>query len=209
MAIVYPLTAPALPYPQSMIVDLAYVGAVSVSPFTKSQHAARFQGEQWVFDISLPPMDRDEAEEWIAFHSRLRGNHGTFLYGPKGDDYTPRGIGTGTPLVKGVGQTGYEIITDGWTPSKTGIMKKGDWIQFGTGDAATLRKLELDADSNGSGEATLTLSQRMNVAPLDNSAVVIEEPVGVFRMLSPNVTWSIAVGMEYGYNFKCYEVPQE
>jgi len=209
MSIVYPLTAPVLPYPVGIITDLAYVSSNNISPFTKDVHGTRFPGEQWVFDVQLPPMERDEAEEWIALHSRLRGSYGTFLYGPKGGDFEPRGIATGTPLVKGAGQTGYELITDGWTPNKTGILKKGDWVQLGTGSSSNLRKLELDADSNGSGEATLTFSQYVYLSPADNSALVIEEPVGVFKMVASNVTWSLAMGMQYGYNFKCFEIPQK
>jgi len=37
-----------------------------------------------------------------------------------------KGVATGTPLVNGASQTGASLITNGWTNSTTGILKKGD-----------------------------------------------------------------------------------
>lgn len=102
----------------------------------------------------------------------------------------------GTPLVKGASQTGASLITDGWSNSITGVLKQGDIFTIAgcyqvsnpTGsNPQTLKDLQqfvvtADADSNGSGEATLAISpsiitsgafQTVNAAPANDAALTI------------------------------------
>jgi hypothetical protein len=113
------------------------------------------------------------------------------------------GIATGTPLVKGANQnvtyaaskdTGTQsLITDGWTASQTGILKAGDVFTIANVYAvnpvskATLPFLKqftvtADADSDGSTNATLTISppiitsganQTCSAVPVDNAAITV------------------------------------
>ena len=86
-------------------------------------------GHSWHFKLKFPAMDRDSLAPIFAFMAKQAGRLESFEYS---DPYhlTPRGIATGTPLVKGADQVGSSIITDGWTASQTGIMKAGDFILF-------------------------------------------------------------------------------
>lgn len=72
------------------------------------------------------------AEDWIASLLALKGRQGTFLLG---DSIlkAPRGTALGTPVVSGAGQTGDTLITSGWPVASNGLLKKGDWIQLGSG----------------------------------------------------------------------------
>ena len=162
-------------------------------------------GQLWAADITLPPMERADAEAWIAKLVSLNGREGNMLIGPDYANLTPRGIGTGTPLVKGAGQTGYDLITDGWTASKTGIMKAGDWFQLGTTSASRLYKVMADADSDGSGDSTLTIWPRLRTSPADNAALTVSSPVGRFMLASNDSEWSIDTASFYGLSFQAVE----
>lgn len=127
--IIYPLTLPTSPNPERIVLKARSVVAMARSPFTGQQQTQEHQGSWWEAEISLPPMERDEAEAWISFLLQLRGMNGTFLL-PLYAAKTPRGVATGLgPRVKGAGQTGFVLNTRGWTASQSGILKAGDYLQ--------------------------------------------------------------------------------
>lgn len=120
------------------------------------------------------------------------------------------GAYAGTPLVAGADQNetyanakntnSQTLVTDGWSNSVTGVLKAGDVITLAgvfamnpvPGEGAT-GKLQMpylqefvvlsDADSSGSGEASLTISpaiitsgpyQTVSAAPADNAAITVK-----------------------------------
>jgi hypothetical protein len=180
------------------------VVGVSQSPFTAVQQVYRYSGQFWEADITLPPMKRADAEYWISFLLKLNGPYGTFLMGdPNGA--TARGVATGTPLVNGAGQTGNELVTDGWTTSTTGILKAGDYIQLGTGATSRLYKVLDDVNSDGSGNATLTLWPDLRSAPADNAAITVSNTKTTFRLNSAQTSWDINEATIYGLTFGARE----
>lgn len=106
-----------------------------------------------------------------------------------------KGIATGTPLSNGATQTGASIVTDGWTASQTGILKKGDIVTFAGVNAVNpvsrvavsptrLKQFVVTADvnSDGTGNATIPIypsivasgaSQNVTASIADNSAIVV------------------------------------
>ena len=204
MAISYPLALPVTTGIAKIRIAANNTVGVSVSPFTAKQQVYKYTGQFWEAEISLPPMKRSDAEYWISFLLKLNGSYGTFLLGdPNGA--TARGVATGTPLVKGASQTGSELITDGWTPDTTGILKAGDYIQLGTGDSSRLHKILDDVDSNSSGEATLTLWPDLRSAPADNAAIVVSGAKGVFRLSTNQQDWNVNEASVYGMTFPARE----
>lgn len=183
------------------------VVGVSTSPFNFKQQVYRHQGQRWEADISLPPMQRADAEQWAAFLLRLRGTYGTFLLGDP-LNATPRGSASatpGTPVVNGASQTGDELNIDGLPLSATGYLKAGDYIQLGSGDTASLHKVLEDVNSDGSGEATLNLWPKVRTAPSDNATVVVSGAKGVFRLSSNETSWDIDQASIYGITFGAVE----
>lgn len=114
------------------------------------------------------------------------------------------GAHAGTPLVNGASQnvtyaagTGANqqtLVTDGWSNSVTGVLKAGDIITLAgvysvnpiskqsTGRLQTF-VVKADADSDGSGNASLTVSpaiitsgpyQTVDAAPADNAAITVK-----------------------------------
>jgi len=204
MAITYPLSFPsALPAAGLAFGAKSSVG-MSQSPFTAEQQVYAHQGEYWLADISLAPMIRERAEAWVGFLLALNGREGTFLFGDHVNP-SPRGVGTGTPLVKGASQTGKTLLTDGWTAGQTGIMKVGDWLQLGSGASSRLHKVVQDADSDGSGNATLEIWPRLRSSPDDNAVITVESPKGLWRLASNTRYWDMGAAQLYGIQFNCLE----
>lgn len=203
MAITYPLSLPNANIAKVRMVANDVVG-VSQSPFTAAQQVYRYTGQFWEADITLPPMKRADAEYWISFLMKLNGPYGTFLLGdPNGQ--TARGVATGTPLVNGASQTGNELVTDGWTNSTTGILKAGDYIQLGTALSSRLYKVLDDVNSDGSGNATLTVWPDLRTAPADNATITVASPKGLFRLNSAQTSWDINEASIYGMTFGARE----
>lgn len=200
----YPLTLPS--HTGIAQINLRAINTVgmSMSPFTYAQQVVAHSGQRWEADITLPPMERADAEQWVAWLVSLRGQLGTFTLGdPLGA--TPRGSAGGTPLVNGADQTGGTLTIDGCTASQTGWLKAGDYIQLGSAGTATLHKVLQDADSDGSGNVTLDIWPYIRTAPSDNAAVVTSSAVGKFRLASNEQNWSINEASIYGMTFGAIE----
>lgn len=205
MALSYPLSLTGLKKPAMVSITAISAVGVNASPFTFQPQSYAWSGQLWQAEITLPPMQRADAEAWLAKLVGLNGREGSFLIGPDYANLTPRGTGTGTPLVNGGSQTGYDLVTDGWTTGITGIMKAGDWLQLGSGSSARLYKVMADANSDGGGNATLTLWPKLRSSPANNDAITVSSPVGRFMLASNERGWSIDRASIYGVSFKAVE----
>jgi hypothetical protein len=182
MAISYPITLPTSPGFTRVTIEPRTFVAIYASPFTGQQQVYQHPGQFLTCSIEVPPMNRAEAAVFVAAMLSLQGARGTFYFGDPSWT-SAQGTATGTPLIKGANQTGQDLITDGWTNTVTGILKAGDWIQVGTGATRQLCMVLADANSDGSGEATLSLFPRIRTAFADNTAIVTANPKGVWRLV--------------------------
>lgn len=204
MAISYPRALPTHTGIRGITLRAVNVTAMSESAFSLRQQIYKHSGERWEAEVSLPPMKRADAEQWIAWLLSMRGREGTFLLGdPLGG--TPRGSAGGTPLVNGASQTGDSITIDGCTASQTGWMKAGDYIQLGSGASASLHKVLQDADSNGAGQITLDIWPSIRNAPANDATVVKSNAKGLFRLSSSQTDWSINEMSVFGIVFPAVE----
>jgi hypothetical protein len=204
MTISYPLALPT--HTGFAQIELRATNAVAYarSPFTFAGQAFAYPGQMWQADITLPPMKRADAEQWVAWLLSLRGQLGTFLLGdPNGA--TARGAATGTPLVNGASQTGGSLVIDGAATSVTGWLKAGDYIQLGSGSSARLHKVLADASSDGSGNVTLDIWPHIRTAPADNATVTVSSAKGLFRLSSNEQAWSVNEAAIYGMTFGAME----
>lgn len=204
MAITYPLALPTHTGIRSIELRAVNAVAYSQSPFTYAGQSHAYSGQTWQADISLPPMKRDDAEQWIAWLISLRGQYGTFLLNDPSAT-TPRGSAGGTPLVNGALQTGGTINLDGCTASQTGWLKAGDYIQLGSGSSSKLHKVLQDADSDASGEVSLDIWPHIRTSPVDDAPVVTSSAKGVFRLSSNEQAWSVNEASIYGLTFGAFE----
>jgi hypothetical protein len=200
----YPLSFPS--HTGVRNVELRAINAViyEMSPFTFAGQAQASSGQMWQADVTLPPMKRADAAIWIAWLVSLRGRFGTFTMGDS-RSCVPQGAIGGTPLVNGADQTGETLNIDGCTADVTDWLKAGDYIQLGAAGTATLHKVLEDVNTNGSGEATLSLWPHIRTAPADNATVTVTNAVGRFRLASNETAWSINEAAIYGITFSAME----
>jgi hypothetical protein len=200
MAISFPITLPSTGGTRAVRWTMHDAVGVGESPYTFSQEVYEHAGKRWGIEVQVPPMKRADAEEWAAALASLRGRRGTFYFAdPLGA--TGRGTFGGTPLIKGAGQTGGTIAIDGCSNNITNWIKKGDWVQIGTG----LHKSLTDANSNGSGEVTLELWPGPRTAPADNAAVTVVSAKGIFRLTSNERGYDISLAQIFGFSFSAVE----
>lgn len=99
----------------------------------------------------------------------------------------------GTPLVNGGAQTGATLVTDGWSNSITGLLKKGDVFTIAAvysvnpvtkASTGILQQFVVtaDANSNGSGQSTVGIypsivtsgvTQTVSGSPADNAPITV------------------------------------
>lgn len=202
MTITYPLSMPSSPAPRSLTLGKLTAVAVSRSPFTYQAQVQRFSGQAWAATVTLPVLSSDQARDWSGFFSALNGPEGTFLFAIP-DRKTARGVATGTPLVNGGSQTGATLVTDGWTPSQTNILRRGDLINLGSGTSLRLYEITQDVNSDGSGNATLDIWPRLRSSPGDNNAITVANCQALMRLSSMPPEESDL--KQFSINFSCQE----
>jgi hypothetical protein len=207
MAISYPVNTPTNIGIANITLMAENAVAISQSPFTFQQQVVAHPGQRWAASISLPPMKRQDAENWVAFLLSLKGQVGTFLLGDPNcfDAQGSARTTPGTPLVNGASQTGDTLIVDGLPTSVTGYLLPGDYIQLGSGSTSQLYKVLTQVNSNSSGGATLDIWPNLRSPTSDNAAVVVASTKGRFRLKDNITQWSINEISSYGITFDCVE----
>jgi hypothetical protein len=209
MAITYPLSLPTTIGIGEIELRANNVVGVSQSPFTYKQQVVQHQGQRWEASVSIPPVRKDLAEEWIAFLISLKGPVGTFYLGDP-NMATPRGtILSGTTVtLDSAAAAGDETValTKGAGPAKSNVFLPGDYIQIGTDSSRTLHKVlnTVDWDANGDGTADIWPHIRGTVA--SGTSVVHQSTTGKFRLTSGLTSWSINNASTYGISFDAVEV---
>jgi len=135
---------------------------------------ARSKGSQrWQIEAEYPPnLTRAELAPIVAFLLKQRGQYETFTLIPPDLWANAQGVATGTPLVHAdTAPSGRAIETKGWTPSVTGILLAGDFIKFA--GHSKVYMLTADANSDGSGYATLAIEPALLSIPADDEAVIV------------------------------------
>jgi len=180
MAISFPLTLPNINIKRLTLRANTIVGQTRAA-FTHQTQVYEWPGQSWIAEVTLPIMARADAELWNCFLLKLNGPAGTFLLGDPSAK-TPRGIASGSPKVNGAGQQGKILLTKGWTPSLTNILRAGDYIQI----ANNLYKNLNDVNSDGSGNTTLDIFPRLRTDYANDTVIITTNTVGRFRLLFPD-----------------------
>ena len=229
MAITYPLTAPTAAIgPENISFRLVTADAISGSPFTFKQQVINLGGSRWEISVSIPPVNRDIAEQWIAFLLSLKGRQGTFLLGDPmaaesmgayslpNSTYSSLQLNFTTqtygftyynlvPRIDGAGQTGDVIDVKGLPISNAEVFKPGDYLQIGFGSSATLHKVLTTTASNVDGKASIDIAPALRKPSVDNRTILVDAPRGVFRLKSNETEWSIDKASRYGISFDAVE----
>jgi len=193
MAISYPLTMPTNIGIAEIELRTRNTVAISQSPFTYKQQTHSYDGQMWEADITLPPMNRDDAESWVSFLMALKGRAGTFLlYDPSAK--TARGTATSAVVSGSAGDSTVTVVM-------TGTLKAGDYIQLGTGADATLHKVLIEQDGDGNLEIWPKLRKDRTSVSAD-----LTSASGLFRLAANETSWSVNNASFFGISFGASEV---
>lgn len=178
-----------------------------MSPLTGSVQTRELPGARWSASFTLPPMKRGQAAAWQAALAKLRGGANRFLACDP-DARTPRGIAIGTPRVRGAGQTGSTLTTDGWKANVLVILRAGDYVSFTNGAGhAELHMVVVDAPTTSAGIATLAIEPPIRSAPADDAAITIQSAACEMALIDDEqAAWDADQMSVYGISFAGIEV---
>ena len=169
------------------------------SPLNRSAQTLELPGARWFASFTYGNLQEADLRLLTAFLAQLRGQAGRFYLW----DFSrpnPKGTATGTPVVSGASQTGVSLVTSGWTPNIT-VLKAGDYVGFN----GELRMLVADANSNGSGIATLSLDSPMRASPANAAAVTISKPTCKMMLTDDSAKWNVVPGVLGTVSINCIE----
>ncbi|MGD9539095.1 MAG: hypothetical protein AB7P52_17820 [Alphaproteobacteria bacterium] len=146
------------------------------SPISRDVQTVELLGARWFATFEPPELVPDEAGEWKAFLIDVGGAGRFIAFDPART--TPRGTGSGSPLVKGSGQSGIEIDTDGWAANEA-VLLKGDYFSIG----GELKMVTVDVMSDGAGNATLRYRPALRASPADDAPITVDNPTCVMRFI--------------------------
>lgn len=203
MTISYPLSIPTVLGAGDITLRAVNSQVVNRSPYTFKSQTLVYPGQVWSASVTLPPMNREQAEEWVSFLISLNGTVGTFYMGDP-NAKNPRGLGGSGAEVDGANSAGNTLDITTTAISQTNYLKAGDYIQLGFTDR-TLHKVLKDVDTDGSGNCTLDIwpSTRSTVA--DGTNVKTDDTTGIFSLTIPSTEWNINNASQYGLTFECME----
>lgn len=171
------------------------------SPISNTIQTLARTGARWYLTINYVPLKRADAQEVIAFLSKLRGRVNSFngfdpiATSPLGD------VSGSTLLVNGASQTGTSLVCDGAKVS-TLVLKAGDYIEVNN----ELKMVTDDATSDGTGNITINFSPSLRSSPSDNASITTTNPNCEMKLTEDNVTWSQNTDGTYNISFSGIEV---
>lgn len=174
-------------------------GVFGPNPLNNTFQGFGRPGAMWVATLQFPLLSAAKRAALQAFLIELNGQEHRFLLSDKSNPR--RGSGGGTPLVNGASQIGTSLITDGWPTGTNGVLLKGDNFAVG----GELKKCTQDVNSDGLGAATINFNPPIRFSPLDNASIDIDDPVGTFILVDPNVSWSSIPGIFSTFSFQAME----
>jgi hypothetical protein len=151
--------------------------SVTDGSFNFQEQVFDWQQSMWSGKVSFPAMNRDSQDAWSAFILQCRGQVNAFMIGdPKAA--LPKGSPVGAPLVNGAAQTGFSLLTRGWSLTQYRLLLPGDFIQIGY----RLYKILNPVNSDSSGHATLAIWPNLRDLPADSTPIIASNCKGLFRL---------------------------
>ena len=203
-------TFPASPAPNSL--QIRSVTSTLVSHAQSMARQARSRGAQrWAFRLGYAPMTRAQWAPLFAFLVKQRGQYETFQFVLPVPLKTPLGAATGTPVVNNQSgspeelQTGSRnVATSGWTAGITGIVKAADFLLFA--GHSKVYMATADANSDGSGLATIAIEPALLAGPAHGAAITISSPAFTVALTQESLDTALQLGPHHRLELDLVEV---
>ena len=171
--------------------------AVVSSPYVPSQvQAQAWPGSDgWTMTCLLPKMLPWQTGAWVGFLGALRGRLNVFQVG---DQSRPNPLGVVRIASKLVvdsslpanNQVATNVLsTRGWTPNVFRQLLPGDYLQVGY----RLHVVTAQVNSDSNGDAQISVWPSLRETPADATAIVLSNPVGLFRLVANHREWHTTV----------------
>jgi len=197
MAITYPRDFPTIngkSIVQNCSFKLVQSAAKTESMTNFLELTTDFGQARWEAEITIRPLNKDEAKIFTAFIASLRGITKTFLFGNPFMNYSSN------PPALTTNSTAYEGDTS-MSISNTGQdFTAGSHFQFGSSMYMVLE--EIPENQTAIVEFSPPLRDTIN----SSSTLIVDNPVGKWRLASNDIGWDIDVSSHYSFSFACVEV---
>ena len=204
MSVSYPISMPTTIGIAEVTFSMVNAEATSASPFTGVVQHFKWPDQHWEADITLPPLNREDARDWISFLARLKGGTSSqfpsfLLYNP---DYIQGGTQSGNFAATSVANPN-EISLSGLDSSESQCLRAGDFIRLGASGSSRLHMIIEDVASDSGGNATANIWPS-NIQTLSNQTAYSNpsQVYGAFIMVDKNPSFNINNISQYGINFR-------
>tara|TARA_R100000541_G_scaffold40245_1_gene47872 strand:- start:680 stop:1240 length:561 start_codon:yes stop_codon:yes gene_type:complete len=174
---------------QKIEMNLKRAVAVSESPFSFDTQTYVHQGARWECNVTLPPLNYDEARSVEAFIVGLKGQSGTFTFGHPLHTSTATGNVNANALIRA------EQISLGGSST---AVAAGTYLQLGD-------YLYITTSSKSAGIGTIDIQPPLRTAVSSGTVVDFTLPKSLFRMAANDISWSTDVVSLYGFTFAFVE----
>ena len=164
----------------------------------------QFAAQYFSFSVQMPPMKQTDFQQYYAFLVKQKGSFEDFTF-----EYPLDNLGADKGetdiLANGVHAIGDSTIAmDGFSVSTDDVLKGGDLIKFSGHNKVYM--VTGDANSNVSGQATVSIEPPLQVALADNEAVTVNKPSLTVALVQDDVLYSTDAAGFFTLSFDVREV---
>lgn len=148
------------------------------NPYSQIEQVAEEPGDKWQAKITWTNLPHLLGRDIRGALVGLRGQVNQLRV----KDFAHQNLGSwsGTARVKGSGQYGIALTVDGLAVNSL-VGKIGDRFQLGK----RVHELTQNANTNANGEVTLKFVPEIITPTVDNTALILTEPKGLFMLSDP------------------------
>lgn len=158
------------------------------SPLSGAVQQLLRPGAKWQATLTWSTLSESDWHQLAAWWNQMTAaNYRCAL-----PNYAYQALGSlaGTPLVNGAAQTGSTLATKGWTASASGVLKAGDMFQITNGTKHQLVMVTADANADGLGHSSVSITPVLRFSPTDASALTVVSPTARFMVTNSQSSFS-------------------
>ena len=164
----------------------------------------QFAAQYFSFSVQMPPLKQTDFQQYYAFLVKQKGSFEDFTF-----EYPLDNLGADKGetdiLANGVQAIGDSTIAmDGFSVSTDDVLKGGDLIKFSGHNKVYM--VTGDANSNASGQATVSIEPPLQAALADNEAVTVNKPSFTVALVQDDVLYSTDAAGFFTLSFDVREV---
>lgn len=195
-------TLPTAINPSTVTIHSVQPTRVSTAHSLKRQ-ARTNSVQRWALSFGYTLLPRSIVMQFYGFLIGNRGQADTFTTIVPGHT-APLGSWAGSPVVGAGSQTGTSIALAGFTASQTGVAKAGDFLKFA--GHTKVYMVTADANSSGTGTATLSIQPALLVSPAASEAITFSNVPFTVALAGDSLDTGIQAGPLYSFNIDMVEV---